>query len=301
MNDNMPRISQHIIASETSWQHSPLMFSIGCTIHLYVACLIYRTSYTMKVQTMSETDVKDFVKQRYSEIARQEASCCCSCDSSSRDTAHQIGYTDDDLNAIPEEASMGLGCGNPVAQASLQEGETVLDLGSGGGIDVFLAAKKVGPGGKVIGIDMTQIMIEKARSLAATHGYENVEFRLGEIEHLPVDNESIDVIISNCVINLAPDKAKVFNEASRVLKSGGRILISDLVTEGELPPEVKKNFDAWACCIGGALEKNQYLTTIQNAGFTNVHIVKEATYDLGVYSQELQGKITSIQVEAHKI
>jgi arsenite methyltransferase len=255
----------------------------------------------MKVQTMSETDVKDFVKQRYSEIARQEASCCCSCDSSSRDIAHQIGYTDDDLNAIPEEASMGLGCGNPVAQASLQEGETVLDLGSGGGIDVFLAAKKVGPLGKVIGIDMTQTMIEKARSLAATHGYENVEFRLGEIEHLPVDNESIDVIISNCVINLAPDKAKVFNEASRVLKSGGRILISDLVTEGDLPPEVKKNFDAWACCIGGALEKNQYLTTIQNAGFINVRIVKEATYDLGVYSQELQGKITSIQVEAHKV
>jgi arsenite methyltransferase len=301
MNDNMPRMSQHIISSEVSWQHPSLIFSIGCAIHLYVARLIYRTSYTMKVQTMSETDVKEFVKHRYSEIARQEASCCCSCDSSSRDTAHQIGYTDDDLNAIPEEASMGLGCGNPVAQASLQEGETVLDLGSGGGIDVFLAAKKVGPGGKVIGIDMTQIMIEKARSLAATHGYENVEFRLGEIEHLPVDNESIDVIISNCVINLAPDKAKVFNEASRVLKSGGRILISDLVTEGELPPEVKKNFDAWACCIGGALEKNQYLTTIQNAGFTNVHIVKETTYDLGVYSQELQGKITSIQVEAHKI
>lgn len=255
----------------------------------------------MKVQMMSETDVKEFVKQRYSEIAQQEPSCCCSCDCSTSNIAQQIGYTDDDLNAIPEAASMGLGCGNPVALANLQEGETVLDLGSGGGIDVFLAAKKVGPQGKVIGIDMTQTMIEKAQSLAATHGYENVEFRLGEIENLPVDDETIDVIISNCVINLAPDKAKVFNEAHRVLKSGGRILISDLVTEGELPLEVKKNFDAWACCIGGALEKNQYLTIIQNAGLTNVHIVKEATYDLGVYSQELQGKITSIQVEAQKI
>ena len=249
---------------------------------------------------MSEADVKEFVKQRYSEIAQQERSCCCSCDSSS-DIAHQIGYTDDDLHAIPEEASMGLGCGNPVALANLQEGETVLDLGSGGGIDVFLAAKKVGPQGKVIGIDMTQTMIDKAQALAATHGYENVEFRLGEIENLPVDNESIDVIISNCVINLAPDKTKVFNEAYRVLKSGGRILVSDLVTEGELPSEVKKNFDAWACCIGGAVEKNQYLTTILNAGLTNVHIVKEATYNLGAFSQELQGKITSIQVEAHKI
>ena len=249
---------------------------------------------------MSEADVKEFVKQRYSEIAQQEISCCCSCDSSS-DIAHQIGYTDDDLNSIPEEASMGLGCGNPVALANLQKGETVLDLGSGGGIDVFLAAKEVGPQGKVIGIDMTQTMIDKAQSLVATHGYENVEFRLGEIENLPVENESIDVIISNCVINLAPDKTKVFNEAYRVLKSGGRIMVSDLVTEAELPLEVKKNFDAWACCIGGALEKNQYLTTIQNAGLTNVHIVKEATYDLGVYSQELLGKITSIQVEAHKI
>ena len=255
----------------------------------------------MKAQTMSEADVKEFVKQRYSEIAQQETSCCCSCDSASSDIAHQIGYTDEELNAIPEEASMGLGCVNPVALANLQEGETVLDLGSGGGIDVFLAAKKVGPKGKVIGIDMTQTMIDKAQSLAISHGYENVEFRLGEIENLPVDNESIDIIISNCVINLAPDKSKVFNEAYRVLRSGGRILVSDLVTEGELPLEVKKNFDAWACCIGGALEKNQYLTTIQNAGLSNVHIVKEATYDLGVYSQELQGKITSIQVEAQKL
>ncbi len=250
---------------------------------------------------MSKTDVKEFVKQRYSEIAQQETSCCCSCSPSATDVAHQIGYTDDDLNTIPEAASMGLGCGNPVALAHLQEGDMVLDLGSGGGIDVFLAAKKVGPTGKVIGIDMTQDMIEKAQALAASHGYTNVEFRLGEIEALPIEDQTIDVIISNCVINLAPDKAKVFDEAYRVLKTGGRILISDLVTEGELPLEVKKNFDAWACCIGGALEKQHYLTTIQEAGLTNVHIVKETTYDLGIYSQELQGKITSIQVEAYKL
>jgi SAM-dependent methyltransferase len=254
----------------------------------------------MKVLNMSETDVKEFVKKRYSEIAQQETSCCCSCSPSTTDIAHQIGYTEDDLTTIPDAASMGLGCGNPVALANLREGETVLDLGSGGGIDVFLAAKKVGPKGKVIGIDMTQTMIAKAQTLATTHGYSNVDFRLGEIENLPVDDETIDVIISNCVINLAPDKAKVFNEAHRVLKPDGRILISDLVTEGELPLEVKKNFDAWACCIGGALEKKQYLATIKNAGLTNVNIVKETTYDLGTYSQELQGKITSIQVEAYK-
>jgi arsenite methyltransferase len=254
----------------------------------------------MKVLTLSEIDVKEFVKKRYSEIAQQETSCCCSCNPSTADIARQIGYTEDDLTTIPDAASMGLGCGNPVALANLREGETVLDLGSGGGIDVFLAAKKVGSKGKVIGIDMTQTMIEKAQTLAATHGYSNVEFRLGEIENLPVDAETIDIIISNCVINLAPDKTKVFSEVHRVLKPGGRILISDLVTEGELPLEVKKNFDAWACCIGGALEKQQYLATIKTAGLTNVNIVKETTYDLGIYSQELQGKITSIQVEAYK-
>jgi arsenite methyltransferase len=211
----------------------------------------------------------------------------------------RIGYSTDDLMNIPDAANMGLGCGNPVALASLKEGETVLDLGSGGGIDVFLAAKKVGPRGRVIGVDMTEAMIERAASNMVKQSYQNVEFRLGEIEKLPVDNEMIDAIISNCVINLSTDKDQVFREAYRVLKHGGRLMVSDLVTDGELPEEVKKNFDAWACCIGGALEKHQYLESIRRAGFEDIKIVSESNYDIDV-SSELKGKITSIHVEAHK-
>jgi arsenite methyltransferase len=211
----------------------------------------------------------------------------------------RIGYSTDDLMNIPDAANMGLGCGNPVALASLKEGETVLDLGSGGGIDVFLAAKKVGPRGRVIGVDMTEAMIERAASNMVKQSYQNVEFRLGEIEKLPVDNETIDAIISNCVINLSTDKDQVFREAYRVLKHGGRLMVSDLVTDGELPEEVKKNFDAWACCIGGALEKHQYLESIRRAGFEDIKIVSESNYDIDV-SSELKGKITSIHVEAHK-
>ncbi len=183
--------------------------------------------------------------------------------------------------------------------ASLKEGDTVLDLGSGGGIDVFLAAKRVGPGGRAIGIDMTEEMIKKAESTARKYGYANVEFRIGEIENLPVKDNSVDVIISNCVINLSIDKEKVFREAFRVLKPSGRIMISDLVTEGELPDDIKKSFDAWAGCIAGALEKNEYLDAIRKAGFRSVEVVSESTYDIDVH-EELKGKITSVKVEAHK-
>ena len=250
---------------------------------------------------MEEKAVKAYVKKRYGEIAQTEGSCCssCGCGPSAADVALRIGYSEEDLGNIPEVATMGLGCGNPVALASLKEGETVLDLGSGGGIDVFLAAKKVGPRGKAFGVDMTEEMIKKARGTASKYGYENVEFRLGEIEDLPIEDNSVDVVISNCVINLSPDKEKVFREAYRVLKPGGRIMISDLVTEGELPDSVKQSLDAWAGCIAGALEKSQYLDTIRRAGFQNVKIVSETTYSLGV-SQELKGKITSAQVEAFK-
>jgi ubiquinone/menaquinone biosynthesis C-methylase UbiE len=181
----------------------------------------------------------------------------------------------------------------------LKEGETVLDLGSGGGIDVFLAANKVGPQGKVIGVDMTQEMVTRAKATASKHGYTNVEFRLGEIEALPVEDESVDVIISNCVINLAPDKLKVFQGAYRVLKPNGRLMVSDIVTEGELPENVRKSFDAWAGCIAGALEKSDYLDKIKQAGFKNVKVVSGKPYTVGV-SQELNGKITSVQVEAYK-
>ncbi len=249
---------------------------------------------------MKEKEVKEYVKKRYGEIAKSEASCCSSCDCSpsALDAALRIGYSDEDLKKIPEASSMGLGCGNPVALASLTKGEVVLDLGSGGGIDVFLAAKKVGPTGKAIGVDMTEEMIQKARATASKYGYENVEFKLGEIEKLPIEDDSVDVIISNCVINLSPDKEKVFREAHRVLKPGGRLMISDLVTEGELPEEVRKSFDAWAGCIAGALEKNEYLNTMRRAGFKNVKIASETTYK--DVSYELSGKITSVQVEAYK-
>ena len=194
---------------------------------------------------------------------------------------------------------MGLGCDNPVALSNLKEGETVLDLGSGGGIDVFLAAKKVGVKGKVIGVDMTEDMITRSKDLALRYGYDNVDFKLGEIENLPIEDESIDVIISNCVINLSPDKEQVFQEAYRVLKPTGRLLISDIVTEGELPNEFKKSFAAWADCVAGALEKNHYLDTIKNAGFQNVRIIAESRYNIDVI-EELTGKIASIQVEARK-
>ncbi len=250
---------------------------------------------------LKEKEVKEYVKKRYGKMAKVEKDCCSSCSDESNlaDVASRIGYSEKDLKNVPESSIMGLGCGNPVALASLKEGETVLDLGSGGGIDVFLAARNVGAKGKVIGVDMTEEMIQKAKTTASKHGYENVEFRLGEIENLPVENNSIDVIISNCVINLSTDKEKVFREAHRVLRPGGRIMISDLVTEGELPEEIRKSFDAWACCIAGALEKNQYLSTIRNAGFQNVNIISETTYTIDV-SQELKGKIVSVQVEGYK-
>ncbi|MGD8505049.1 MAG: arsenite methyltransferase [Candidatus Bathyarchaeota archaeon] len=250
---------------------------------------------------MEDKEVKEYVKKRYGEIAKSEASCCssCGCGPSAADVALRIGYSEEDLKNVPEASSMGLGCGNPVALASLREGEIVLDLGSGGGIDVFLAAKKVGTKGKVIGVDMTEEMIQRARATASKYGYENVEFRRGEIENLPIQDNSVDAVISNCVINLSPDKQKVFQEAHRVLKTGGRIMISDIVTEGELPEEVRKSFDAWAGCIAGALEKGDYLDTIKRSGFKDVKVVSESTYSIDV-SQELKGKITSVQVEAHK-
>jgi len=258
------------------------------------------------VSYMQEKEVKEYVKKRYGGIAKAESSCCTPsscrsscCAPSTTNVDLRIGYSEEDVKNIPEAASMGLGCGNPVALAGLKTGETVLDLGSGGGIDVFLAAQKVGPTGKVIGVDMTQEMIGRARGIAAKYDYTNVEFKLGEIEDLPIDDSSIDVVISNCVINLSPDKDKVFHEVYRVLAPTGRLLVSDIVTEGELPEAVKKSFAAWASCVAGALEKRQYLDTIQRAGFKHVNIVNESTYDIDV-SEELKGKITSIQVEATK-
>ncbi len=251
---------------------------------------------------MDKKKTKEIVKKRYSEIAKTRGFCCspsCGCSVDPSEIGKKIGYSEEELSNVPEAANMGLGCGNPTALASLKKGETVLDLGSGGGIDVFLAAKKVGPKGKVIGVDMSEAMLERAASNAAKNGYKNVEFRLGEIEKLPVDDGAVDVIISNCVINLSTDKNQVFREAYRVLRPEGRLMVSDLVTEGEIPEKVRRSFDAWAACVGGALEKQEYLEVIKKAGFHEVRIVSEASYGIDV-SEELKGKITSVHVEAHK-
>lgn len=245
--------------------------------------------------------IRKFVQDRYGKIASRKESCCPSCCSPDLvEQAKSMGYSEQEICSLPPEAVMGLGCGNPTALAALKEGETVLDLGCGGGLDVLLAAQRVGETGKVIGVDMTPEMIEKARENAHKSNYENVEFRLGEIEKLPVEDNSIDVIISNCVINLSPDKLVTFKEAFRVLKPGGRLLISDLVTEGELPQDVRRSFDAWACCIAGALEKGKYLDTIAEAGFRDVSIVAQHTYGEPGMDQRLVGKITSVQVKAYK-
>ena len=251
---------------------------------------------------MKKNKVKDFVKKRYGEIAQTEQSCCCSsscCGPSMKHISKEVGYSPQDLENVPDSAILGLGCGNPVALANLKEGETVLDLGSGGGIDVFLASQKVGQHGKVIGVDMTKEMLERAKASATKFGYSNVEFRFGEIENLPVETGTVDKVISNCVINLSPDKLKVFQEAYRVLKLNGRLTVSDIVTKGELPDNIRKSFDAWAGCIAGALEKTEYLETIKKAGFGSIRIVSEKEYSVDI-SEDLAGKILSIQVEATK-
>ena len=246
-----------------------------------------------------EDEIKEFVRTRYGKLASQGGSCC-SCAMDLRTQAAAMGYSEQELGSMPSEALMGLGCGNPTALAELQQGEVVLDLGSGPGLDVFLAAQRIGESGHVIGVDMTAEMVEKAQRTASRRGYSNVEFRMGEIEDLPLNNESVDVIISNCVINLSPDKLATFKEAYRVLKPGGRMLISDLVTEGELPEDVRRSFEAWAGCIAGALEKQEYLDTVKLAGFREVTIVAQHSYSEPDMDGRLPGRITSVQVKAHK-
>lgn len=249
-----------------------------------------------------DEEIKEFVKKRYGEIASQGSSCCpsCACSPNLLDQAKAIGYSEQELGRVPEDAVMGLGCGNPTALAELKQGEVVLDLGAGPGLDVFLAAERVGESGRVIGVDMTAEMVEKAQRIASRRGYSNVEFRMGQIENLPLDDESVDVIISNCVINLSPDKLATFREAYRVLKPGGRIMISDLVTEGELPEDVRRSFEAWAGCIAGALERQEYLDTIKQAGFREVTIAAQHSYSEPGMDERLPGRITSVQVRAHK-
>ncbi len=222
---------------------------------------------------MKEEKVHKTVRERYGKIAKTKTESCGCCGGKSN--SEEIGYSKAELASVPKGADLNLGCGNPVALAPLKEGETVIDLGSGGGLDCFLAAKKVGPKGKVIGIDMTAEMLERARTNSKKSGYKNVEFRLGEIENMPVADNTADIIISNCVINLSPDKQRVFQEAYRVLKPKGRLMISDMVLLKELPEKVKDNVLAYVGCVAGADMKEDYLGKIKKAGFKQMKVVAE--------------------------
>jgi len=231
--------------------------------------------------TIENDETRAIVRERYGKIARTTDSCCgpscCSGEAGAAENkaavrAGEIGYTAEELSALPEGANMGLSCGNPVAIAGLQPGETVLDLGSGGGFDCFIAASRVGPDARVIGVDMTPDMVSAARRNAQKGSFTNVEFRLGEIESLPVADNTVDVIMSNCVINLSPDKPAVFREAFRVLKKGGRLSIADIVATQPLPPELKADFAAYTSCVAGAALVEDLKAMLEEAGFTEVSI-----------------------------
>jgi len=248
---------------------------------------------------MKKSEVKRAVKEAYGNIAESSGRAgCCSCGcggpADSETISKAIGYSKDEMRAVPE-ANLGLGCGNPTALAGIREGDTVLDLGSGAGFDCFLASKKVGPNGRVIGVDMTEKMVEKAKALAEKHGYANVEFRLGDIESLPVEDGSVDVIISNCVINLAPDKSKVFEEARRVLKARGRLVLSDIVLLKDLTDEQRNDKRLLAGCVAGALMKDEYIGKLEMAGF-EVRILNEDTKISKIQYNDMA--LESIKIEA---
>jgi SAM-dependent methyltransferase len=236
---------------------------------------------------MKKEEVRKVVREGYAQVAKGGSSCCapqsscCGAPNIATDASKRIGYTDEDIQSVPEGANLGLGCGNPVAVASLKEGEVVLDLGSGAGFDCFLAANIVGKTGKVIGVDMTPEMIERARENTRKGNFENIEFRLGEIENLPIADNHVDAIISNCVINLSPDKDRVFQEAFRVLKPGGRLMVSDIVLMSELPDSIKNSVAAYIGCLAGATMKNGYIRAIKSAGFKQVSIVDETSFSAG--------------------
>jgi len=254
-------------------------------------------------------EIRKIVKEGYARIAKQGTSCCpsgscCGSANSAQDINKSIGYSDAEMKAVPDGANLGLGCGNPVALASLREGDVVLDLGSGAGFDAFLASPRVGTTGRVIGVDMTPEMVKKASENAEKGNYKNVEFRLGEIEKLPVEDNSIDVIISNCVINLSPEKQKVFEEAFRVLKPGGRLMVSDLVLVKDFPDSVKQSVEAYIGCLAGAVMKNEYIRFIENAGFRDIRIINQSSYpvDAMVDDKELSKLANSVvSIKIHTI
>lgn len=230
---------------------------------------------------VTDKKMKEIVKDKYGKIAAGAASGCgCGCrpmpEEAISNISKGVGYSDADLAVVPEGANLGLGCGNPLAFSALKEGDVVLDLGSGAGFDSFLAARKVGKTGKVIGVDMTPEMIAKATANAKAGNFDNVQFVLGDIEALPLPDNSVDVAISNCVINLVPDKKKVFQELNRVLRPGGRFMVSDLVLLKELPEQVRMSVEAYVGCVAGAILKDQYLAIIRSAGFEDVRVVDES-------------------------
>ena len=274
----------------------------------------------MKRKATRKKEIKQVVKEKYSKLAKVNKSCCCPSDEAANRAYVDALYRKEEIEGLSKDVTdMSMGCGNPTAIANLNPGEVVLDLGSGGGIDAFLAAKKVGPQGKVIGLDMTEEMIHRAQENARNMGFTNVEFKMGEMESIPLPENSVDVVISNCVINLSPDKDSVFREIFRVLKPKGRIAVSDIVTQSKLPKFITQNAEAWTSCIGGALKERDYLDKIQAAGFSNISIESKHIYtqdqismfketDSTIFEKPLSqreikavdGKIASIRVTAEK-
>lgn len=248
-----------------------------------------------------QLQIHQVVQERYGAIALGVQSSCCGDDDCCGESGGSQFYTAALLEGLPVDVTgLSLGCGDPVSIASLSAGETVLDLGSGGGIDCFLAAQRVGPTGHVIGVDMTPAMLEKANANKAKMGVTNVEFRQGQIESLPVDDDSVDVILSNCVINLTPDKAPVFREAIRVLKPGGRLAVSDIVTEGDFSPELRADAARWAECVTGAIDVDEYTNLMAQAGFEHIQVVDKVDAEEIVERLEGMPRIFSARITAYK-
>ncbi len=241
---------------------------------------------------MDPESIKKSVRDHYATIAITGSSCCgpapggCCGPVGAQGISLAVGYSPGEMAAVPEGANLGLGCGNPLAFAELKEGDVIVDLGSGAGFDCFIAAPRVGPAGRVIGVDMTPDMIERARNNAKKAETTNVEFRLGEIEHLPVADNAADMVISNCVINLSTDKPQVFREALRVLKPGGKLMVSDLVLTRPLPESVRESVEAYAGCISGAMLREDYLQAMRDAGFEDVQVVAEGNYPIGAINPD---------------
>lgn len=272
-------------------------------------------------ETRKGEELVDKVRERYGRIAEQGSSCCgpkqaSPCCGGTEAVSVRLGYEPGQLAAVPDGADLGLGCGAPVEHLQLRPGETALDLGSGPGLDAFLAAKAVGPRGRVIGVDMTQAMLERARRNAERGGYANVEFREGRLEALPVEDASVDAVTSNCVINLVPDKAAVFREIARVLRPGGRLVISDIVLDGALPAVIEQDIVAYVGCVAGAAQRAEYLRLLESVGLSQLEILKDVDVSSlaadsskdwavllergGVRFEDVAGKVRSITVRARK-